>query len=152
MEKLLEAVALVGLIGPIVWVALRWSLLPEQIPQHYNFSGEVDSYSGKSSLLLLLWVNCGLWLGLTVLSRYPHIYNYLVTITEQNAARQYLLARRLIVYIKAVITVLFAGITWHIVHTALGGAYPIWPIVTLPIAFILAGTIVYLIVSPNESR
>lgn len=144
-EKWFETIALIGLWGPILLLGYYWNNLPDSIPQHYNFAGEVDAWGDKSTLLLLIGINAILWLGLTILSRYPHIYNYLTEITEQNAPRQYQLARQLIIFVKAVVTLLFFGITWHIIMTALGHTYPLWPIIGLPVTAIFASLPVYLV-------
>lgn len=150
-EKWLEAVALLGLWGSILVCGYYWQVLPDQIPRHYNFAGDVDAYGDKSTLLLQIGVTVVLWLGLTILSRYPHIYNFIVKITEENAARQYQLARQLIIFVKAVVTFLFFGLTWHIVMTALGHSYPLWPLVVFPLIFLFGGTLVYLLLSVRRT-
>lgn len=147
LEKVLEVIALAGWLGTLVLVGLNWQTLPEQIPRHYNFVGEVDAYGGKSTLLLLPLVGSVLWAGMTVLSRYPHIYNYLVEITEQNAARQYRLARRLIISLKAIIALLFLGITWQIIEAAHGVTYAILPLVAIPVGLILIISVVHVVCS-----
>lgn len=147
LEKVLEVIALAGWLGTLVLVGLNWHTLPEQIPRHYNLVGEVDAYGGKSTVLLLPVVSSVLWASLTLLSRYPHIYNYLVEITEQNAARQYRLARRLIISLKAIVAVLFLGITWHVIDSAHGVTYSILPIVTIPIGLIMIITVMHVVSS-----
>jgi uncharacterized membrane protein len=129
---------------------MQWNVLPDRIPQHYNFAGEIDAYGSREALLLLPLVGSLLWIGTTVLGRYPHIYNYVVRITEQNAARQYLAARRLIIFLKAMIGVLFLGITWHIIDTSLGTTYSILPIIAIPVGLILIGSVAYLVISLRE--
>ena len=58
------------LLGTIVYILIIWHTLPEQIPTHYNFAGEIDGYGGRGSLLLMpiiglaycfcwpLWARC----------------------------------------------------------------------------------------------
>lgn len=144
-EKWFEALALLGLVGSLLLITYYWNELPERIPRHYNIIGEVDAWGDKSTLLVLVGISAVLWLGMTMLSRYPHIYNYVTEITEQNAPRQYQLARQLIIFIKAIVTILFGGITWHIIMTALGERYPLWPIITIPIAILIVGPVLYLV-------
>jgi hypothetical protein len=51
------------------------------------------------------------YLLLTWLTQYPHIFNYPVTITQQNAFRQYVLAIRLLRFLKLVVVLGFLGLT-----------------------------------------
>lgn len=38
---------------PYVYLATIWNLLPDQVPTHFNLDGNADSWSGKTSLLLI---------------------------------------------------------------------------------------------------
>ena len=119
LESVLEIFALAGLAGMVYGVAVNWSILPEKIPSHYGVSGQPDNWSGKSTLLILPIISAVLYTGLTIFSRYPHIYNYAWPITPQNAATQYRLARQLIIVFKTAIVWLFAYINWRTIQTAL---------------------------------
>ncbi|WP_293285512.1 hypothetical protein [Microcoleus sp. PH2017_40_RAT_O_B] len=55
-------------------------------------------------------------------SRYPHTFNYPVRITQENARRQYLLGRGLLVWLKAEVCWLFAFIVRQQILVALGNA------------------------------
>ena len=45
---------IVGLVLlPFVYLAFVWNQLPEEVPVHWNFKGEIDRYSNKTSLLLI---------------------------------------------------------------------------------------------------
>ena len=48
-----------------------------------------------------------LYIGLTVLERYPQLYNYPVQITRDNIKIQYRLARTLITTLKLATTIIF---------------------------------------------
>jgi len=63
--------------------------LPNIVPTHFNLSGQVDGCGSKEWFLLLPCITTILFIGLKVLGRYPHKYNYLVTITEKNALKEY---------------------------------------------------------------
>lgn len=51
-----ELLLLVITIAPAVYLLSIWNLLPEQIPLHWNFQGEIDRYGDKSSLWTLFLV------------------------------------------------------------------------------------------------
>ncbi|MCX6250075.1 MAG: SdpI family protein [Bacteroidetes bacterium] len=54
MNKYLKESVLWILIGlPYVYLAMIWSKLPDQVPTHFNLAGDVDDWSGKTTLLFL---------------------------------------------------------------------------------------------------
>jgi hypothetical protein len=63
-----------------------------------------------------------LFVGLSVLSRFPRIYNYPFEITEENAERQYRLARALIECLAVEIVAIFGFLSRATIQVALGRA------------------------------
>lgn len=110
-----------GLILVIYFVILdlSWFKLPNIIPSHFNFAGEIDAYGGKSALLILLFIVLALYVLLSIISKFPHVYNYPVEITEENAEKQYRNAIRLMRVMKFVIVVIFTYIQYAIVRSAI---------------------------------
>ncbi len=54
MNKYLkESVLWVLIILPYVYLATIWNKLPDQVPTHFNISGNADAWSGKTTLLFL---------------------------------------------------------------------------------------------------
>jgi uncharacterized membrane protein len=80
--------------------------LPETIPTHYNFSGQVDGYGSSKTLFVMPGIATVVAILLALLSQIPHQFNYLVRITEANAERQYRNGRMLLF----VISLLVAGL------------------------------------------
>lgn len=118
----LEAVAMGGLLLTIGMLLLFWSSLPPLIPTHFGVSGQVDTWGDKRTLLILPAASLILYLTLTIVSRYPHRFNYFWSITAQNAREQYRLARSLLAWLKAETIILFAYLGWMIIRIALGQA------------------------------
>ena len=118
-----------------VWalVLYYWPALPERVPSHFGASGRPDAWSGRNFVLFPAIVPTVLYLGLTVLSFFPRIYNYPVPITPENAARQYGLARSLVIVLKALLAWTFAAIVWKSLQTAVGQAEGLgaWPWIML---------------------
>ncbi|NHB70251.1 hypothetical protein [Perlabentimonas gracilis] len=56
-----------------------------------------------------------LYIGIGQLLRYPHLLNYPVKITEQNALRQYTLSTRFLRYLKMIIVLIFFGVGLNII-------------------------------------
>lgn len=93
----------------VIWVLVisTYSNLPDTIPVHYNALGEVDGYGAKSEIWILPVVGSIVYIGITVLNKFPHIFNYLTKITDENALLQYTLATKLLRYLKLFIVFLF---------------------------------------------
>jgi uncharacterized membrane protein len=105
------------LIEILAWtlLALLWFLtllfydgLPETIPIHFNEMGHPNDYGSKMTIMFLPVFGTLLFLGLTTLNKYPHIFNLPVKVTEINAYRQYTNATRMIRVLKLVIMVVFS--------------------------------------------
>lgn len=101
-------------IGGIILLVIMWTLSafnyyqsPDIVPIHFNLSGQPDAYGGKATLLFLPIIPTAIYLGLTQLNKYPHIYNYLTKITGENAKRQYIIATRMIRILKFSIVMIF---------------------------------------------
>jgi uncharacterized membrane protein len=118
LEKRLEALTALGLIALIAMTVWGYFALPAVIPTHYGLSGAPNAYGGKGSLALLPIVSICLVVLLTVLSRFPHLYNYPWPITTENAPRQYTLARLLLRWITLEMVWMFCGLQGLIIQSA----------------------------------
>lgn len=98
-------------IGLLWWETFHYYPgLPDTIPVHYGFSGNVDAYGSKRMMLTLPTIATILFLGISLLNQFPHIFNYPVKINSENAERQYRAATRLLRYLKLLIPVIFGFI------------------------------------------
>jgi uncharacterized membrane protein len=119
---------LVDLLGWLILIALwaitiiNYSSLPDTIPTHFNAAGEADGFGTKVSIIALPVIATLLFIGLTVLNRYPQSFNYPTTITKDNALRQYTLATRMLRYLKLVLVLVFGGIEIMTIQNATGKA------------------------------
>src|SRR5690625_1255473 len=89
LELILNGVTLVLFIGSMVYLLFVWQSLPSEVPAHYNALGEVDRWGSKWEMLILPIIATVLWIGMTILDMYPHVYNYII-LTEENVLFQYL--------------------------------------------------------------
>ena len=54
MNKYLKELVLwILIVLPYVYLATIWNKLPEQVPTHFNIAGNVDAWSGKTTLIFL---------------------------------------------------------------------------------------------------
>lgn len=119
-DKIKEALGLVLLFAFWYFALHYYSQLPDVIPTHFNSNGEVDGYGGKWTLFLLSAITTIIYLGITVISRFPHKINYAVPITEANAYKQYSLVTGMFRMMKIAILIVFFIIEYHTVQVALG--------------------------------
>ena len=105
-----------------VWglTVINYLSLPDIIPTHYNGAGVADGFGDKWMILTLPLVATVLFVGLTILNKFPHIFNYPTEITADNALRQYTNATRLIRYLKVIIVVIFGLIAFQTIRHANG--------------------------------
>lgn len=102
-----------------VWQA--WPIIPERIPQKFDISGQPTRWGGRDGLWLLPGLALGVYAVQSVLQRMPHIYNYPVDLSEENAPRLYAIGVSLMIWMKLQGVVLFAVLSWRQIEVALGG-------------------------------
>lgn len=140
-DKILETVGLAFVALMIAYPTIHFSSLPDSIPVHFDAMGRPDRYGSKTSLWLFSSIGIILYIGMAVVNRYPHTFNYLMPITARNAPRQYGLATKMVRMLNVVIAAVFFSITYGMIQTAMGhasglGAF-ILPLSVAPILAIL---------------
>ena len=121
-DKALEVAGGMALLSLWAMVIYFYPQLPDTVPIHFNLSGEADGFGGRRMMFLLPVIATLIFTVLTALSAYPHTFNYPVTITEDNALRQYTIAVRMMRFLKLGVVILFGVIEYGTVRTALGEA------------------------------
>jgi len=120
MDQVLELLGWGVLLALWVWTSTNYSSLPDTIPTHFNAAGEADGFGSKASIIGLPVIATLLYVGLTALNRFPHIFNFPTPITQDNALRQYTNATRMIRYLKLILVVVLAGISFQTIQQANG--------------------------------
>lgn len=126
LELTLNGVTLVLFMCSIIYLLSVWSTLPDESPAHYDALGEVDRWGSRWEMLITPIIGMLLWAGMTVLEKYPHLYNY-INLTKDNVRGQYLNARLMLNVIKNIMTLVFAYINWKDVQIALGYHHSLGP-------------------------
>ena len=107
-DRVVEILALAIVLTMIIVPIVLYSSLPERIPSHYNIAGEIDSYNSRSSVFILPVICLLVYLPITILQCFPHLYNFPVEVTEENAEDLYSIAIRLIRCMKLLVIFVFA--------------------------------------------
>jgi len=151
-DKVVETAGWVVLV--LLWLItiFSWFNLPEVIPTHFNAAGVVDGHGSKGALLVLPVIGTFLFGLITLLIPYPHIFNYLVKITNENAERQYILATRMMRYLKLGILLIFLAISVSTFIVGMGkvSGLGVW-FLPVMLSLIFLPTI-YLVVKSFRSR
>lgn len=118
-EVVFEIIAIVSIIISWWYLITMWDKMPNVVPTHFNFKGEVNGYGSKNSLFILPIMSVIMFIAFNILSMFPHIFNYPIKITMENAKRQYANARLLLIVIMAEINVIFLYLQWGSIYSAI---------------------------------
>ena len=70
LQQIMDGISILICLAALVYLIVIYPSLPEQIPSHYDFSGNITSYSGKSLLIVLACVMLfAITLPMSLLSR-----------------------------------------------------------------------------------
>jgi uncharacterized membrane protein len=119
-EKAMELLGWIFILAIWAFTITHYTKLPETIPIHYNFAGQADGFGKKVTILILPFIATILFIGMTILNKFPHIFNYPTKITADNALKQYKNATQIIRYLKLIIIIIFGLIEWHTIRNANG--------------------------------
>jgi uncharacterized membrane protein len=120
IDRIVESIGVIGIILLIGLPVFYYSSLPDIIPRYYGSSGEPDGFSGKGIIWTLPAIGLVMYVGMAMLNKFPHIFNYLIEITTENAERQYKIATKLLRFLNTIIACVFCYITYATIQTALG--------------------------------
>lgn len=120
MERLFETLSLGCILTAVIYIASVWSSLPSTIPTHFNAAGNPDGWGGKGSIWFLPVLSTFLFILFLFLSRVPHLHNYPMEITEENAEKMYRSSKNLLAVTGFEVCFFLAIAVWGIVQTAFG--------------------------------
>ncbi len=120
LDKILESVGKLLII--IIWglTLFVYFKLPTIIPTHFNAAGQPDGHGNKLTILILPIIATLLYFGLSKLNQSPQSFNYITTITEENAEKQYTIATRMLRILKISLLIIFSHIILFTYLTTIG--------------------------------
>lgn len=121
--RILEYACRIVLAGTLIFLMAYWSLIPDQIPTHFNAAGEIDGWGGKGMIWFTVVITWVMYLGISFFERHPEIWNTGVKITRANAEKVYMLLKYLIRTSKLIMTAAFCSLA---VFSALARPLPVW--------------------------
>lgn len=139
-DKTLELIGWFSIV--LIWglIIANYSNLSDTIPTHFNALGKADGFSSKKNIFTLQLIISILYVLMTVLNKFPHVFNYPTEITKDNALKQYTNATRMIRYLKLIMVIIFGLTTFKTIQNSMGKpktGFDIWFLpLTLGLIFI----------------
>lgn len=113
-DLVLGVLSLLVLAGTTIWLLVHWGSIPDVIPTHYDFSGNVDGTGGKGNIWAMLGIAWFIWVTFTVLDFFPGAWNIrgLSDISSSvGKAKAISLTRTFLQVIKFFIAIMFSYMT-----------------------------------------
>ena len=120
VDIIVEVISMTALLLMIIYTIIEYKHLPDMIPTHFNAQGIADGFSDKSMIWGLPIIGVVIYVGLFILNKFPHVHNYMVNITEENAFKNYQFSTRIVRGVSVFTVVLFAYIQYTIIASAKG--------------------------------
>jgi uncharacterized membrane protein len=117
-DVLLEMLAISLLFICWVFAIYGFYILPDSIPVHFDMSGKVTRFGSKFNIFVMPLIATVLFIGMSILNKHPHVFNYPYPITPENAEKQYRSASRLIRWLKFMMVALFLFIDIVIIQAS----------------------------------
>lgn len=143
--KIIEILTVVILAVVTIYSLLNYKLLPQIVPTHFGFDGSPNSFGDKKIFLSLILISVILVCSTLTLSRFPHIFNYPVKITENNYISLYTLASSFMIVLSLELSVIFSIIQFYVINFSLGKLVLFLPLHLSLSIFCLLFTVIYFI-------
>ncbi|WP_046745857.1 DUF1648 domain-containing protein [Kordia zhangzhouensis] len=120
VDVVIEFITLAVLVCLWAYVIMKYQSLPEIVPTHFNAQGEVDGTGGKSSIWFLMGITTVITIGMYILTKFPHIHNYMTEITEENAPHNYKMSARLLRIVNLITLFIMGYVALSVIQAASG--------------------------------
>lgn len=138
IDILMEVLCLVLLVGVTIYLGINWSTLPDKIPAHYDFAGNIDRWGKKGELLIVPIMSWFLYVMITGVEQIPAIWNTGVKVTVENRYRVYRVLKYMVKSLKLIMVVDFSYMT---IQSLSGQSLPGW--FTLLFLVIIFGDLIF---------
>ena len=108
--KIIDYISSIALLVSLIFPAIFYSHLPDQIPIHFNATGQADNEADKITLWIIPILGFIFYFGLFKLEKY---------LTTERAGKETMVAQKILKILNLIISLSFSYITVQIVLTAL---------------------------------
>ncbi|MDG5493119.1 DUF1648 domain-containing protein [Psychroserpens sp. SPM9] len=120
LDIITDLISISLIVAMIAYTLLYFGELSDTIPTHFNASGEADGFNDKIYIWMLPLVGVFTFSLLFFLNTKPHIHNYMVPITEDNALKNYRFSTRVLRFTNLFVAIIFSVIQYIMVEKGRG--------------------------------
>ena len=131
IDWLMEIICLLLLLGVTVYLIFNWGSIPNKIPVHYDWEGNIDRWGNKAEVMILPIMLWFLYLFITGLQQVPLAWNTGVKITEKNEKGVYRALKYLIETLKLIVV---ADLSYITIYSLMGKSLSGWFTMTVLVA------------------
>lgn len=106
-KKMITIFGYLALLGMLVYLLMKWNQIPDQIPAHYNFAGEIDRYDSKTSILIVPVLTVFLFAMLTTIVHIPSMWNMPFEVSEGAKEKIKIAIQNMLLTMRCFITMMF---------------------------------------------
>lgn len=152
-DKALEVAGIALLLMLWAFCFYSYSNTPEIVPIHFRADGSPDGYGDARTVFLMPIIAVFLFVLMSSASRHPENFNYTVTITPENAERQYTKMLRLMKWVKISVIIIILLIEFFSFNVAIGKSdrLPQWLLLVV-FVLVFAPVVYFLIKSGKENK
>ena len=134
-DKVIGSICTSILILMWIYTLFIYGILPDSIPIHLNFKGEIDKLGSKVTIFIFPILGTIFYFGLSAIKNKTKYFNYPVKITEKNKLFHETAARNLLRNIKLASLIIFFLCSIEMAQVAIYGKFDF--LFLLPISSIL---------------
>ncbi len=116
-DRMLDRINTLMMLAMVLIPTINYGSMPETIAIHYDITGNADRYGDKIMIWLLTGTSLFIYALLRWLTTVPHLHNYPVEVTADNAEKLYRTSNRLIRLLTGSILVIFLIIHISVIYT-----------------------------------
>lgn len=102
-----------ALIFTLIVLFIYYPSLPEAIPVHFDFQGEIDRMGSKNSIFITYLIGVILYVFLVIISKVPQIWNTGVEVTDENKEKIYRTLKDFLNTIQIFVVLVFSYLSLH---------------------------------------
>jgi len=130
VRKTLELIGILALVA-LFWMA--WGALyganplPDRVATHFDAAGNANGWGSPKGLLLFPLMAAGLYLLMSLVTRFPSAFHYPVRVTPRTVLLLQQVTLDMIAWLKAELACLFALLQWAFIQSARSGDGHLFP-------------------------
>lgn len=144
-ERVIAWASILGLIVLFLLPAIRISDIDNMVAIHMGILGNMGNYVNKYFIFLIPLCALLIYVLSRYLTKFPHKLNYIYSITEENAHRQYRNARLGLKIMTLEVIYLLLWLELSSISEALGKEYTLYSIIFIVNLILMILTLIYMI-------